>query len=449
MLVPLWGSSALIAGVASLFGMLLGREKALSWRAWRPILAVLVFDMAAGVGTLSVIWFTYQRVSVTPVFWPAVVAGVSGPAIIRARTPKALRKKIGDWRLFGALRELQQKAESDIDKISTGAETSRLEMTLSKLDSMTLDDTADWVIRYMGRSNRKGSTRPDRTRQKKIQQVQDTLLDHETSELLRKKTIVQILLDVEGYRAVRALVQKAKSVAPRPVFVRQYSVRRYSLEGLRRGLSLPPGYRVESLEGRIRIGYPDRHIDDELRRLASRLKDELGRHALVEGVYEGWIVLRSNPPRGSRRRCTTLISGLVDQLRECPAFQDLVFQRDGVVLDPNTGLYASAALVVSLRDAPPHEDAFCPNAFSGKAVKLAGDIAISGSGEDARIYKRKMYAIAQVLIYLLLDLERRTITLYSEPVEGKYISSVSIAFGEAVRLPTPFDVELDTRKLVP
>lgn len=449
MLLPLWSFAALTAAIASLFGMFLGRDKPLSWRAWKPIGAVLVFDVAAGIAALSVVSLIHRHMTSTPAIWPAVVAGIGGPALLRARTPKLLSNKIGDWRLFGALRALQIKAERDIDRICTAAETSRLDGIMAKLAGLSVGLAADWVSRYLSRADREDGADQGRRLQHKIRQVQDTLTDYATAEDIRKKTIVQILLDSEGYGAVRSLVQYAKSLEPKRLVSRRLAFRRRRVKALMNSLNLPSGFRVEALEGRVRIGYPDRHVDDELRGVAYRLKNALGKRAAVEGVYEGWIVLRPRLTRAERKACGAMISWLVTQLRACSACNDSVFQRDGVVLDPLTGLYASAALVISPRNVAVSPDALCGGAFSGSSVKLVGEVAIADSGDDdSCTYKRHMYAIARVLIYVILDASRRRITVYSSPTDGEYANSLSIPFGDPIQLPSPFLVSLDTKELL-
>lgn len=447
MFVPLWVNAGLVAFLASMFGMFLGRDKALSWRAWRPVLAVLTFDIAAGVGALPLVLLIYRQLTSTPTIWPAVIAGTCGPALLRARTPKSLRDKIGNWYFFGALRALQVKAENDIEKICVGAETSKLDATVAKLDVLSLSAVTDWAERYLVRA-RKRDTPTARGRNRKVELLHEIAADDAASELVRKKTLVQVLLDEEGYRAVRALVQHARSMAPKRLLARRWLPGRYSLDGLVRGLTLPDGYRVEVLEGRVRIGHPDRRVDGDLRALADRLRDELGTRALVEGVYEGWIVVRGASSRHRLKLTNKAISKLIDQLKICPACHNLVFQRDGMVLDPGSGLYASAALVVSPRDAPPCDDAYCPNAFNGNSVKLVSEVAFVGPAEDVRVYKYRTYALAQVLIYLLLDFERRRVTAHYDPVDGKYNSTVSADFGAPLSLPSPFNVDLNTAQLL-
>src|SRR6266567_8484821 len=452
MALPQWAYAALAAALASAFGMTLGRNKALSWRAWKPMLSVLIFDVAAGISASGVVTLVYHFTSNVPPIWSAVSSGIIGPGLLRARSPKFLSGKVADWRLFGALRELQEKAESDIDRICTGAETNRLDAVVSRLTGLTLEQIAEWVIRYISRSDRNDWMRRDavrkeeqRRRRRAAAQVQSVREDEATEEVVRRKTIVQILLDAEGYSAVHSLVLHARAANPKSLVRRRTFPRRSSLGALRKRLRLPTGFRVDALEGRIRIGHPDRRIDEELLDLAARLKAELGVSGEVEGVYEGWIVLRPMGSKKARRGCAQLVNRLVTGLQGVGAAESgLVYQREGVVSSGVFRVYATAALVVSVAGNAPSDAEFCDDAFDGGSVRLVGELAMSDDEEDVRIYKAKMYAISGVLLYLLVDVKRHVVTLHSDPSSGKYERSNSVELGDMLTLPAPFGFDLDT-----
>ncbi|MGC9543254.1 Uma2 family endonuclease [Streptomyces sp. UG1] len=64
-----------------------------------------------------------------------------------------------------------------------------------------------------------------------------------------------------------------------------------------------------------------------------------------------------------------------------------------------------------------------------------------------RVDKPIGYAGADIPVYLLIDRDSNTITVYSEPKEGRYQQSPSYPWGAPVELPSPVNITLDTEKL--
>ncbi len=64
-----------------------------------------------------------------------------------------------------------------------------------------------------------------------------------------------------------------------------------------------------------------------------------------------------------------------------------------------------------------------------------------------RIEKPDGYAATSIPVYLLIDREAGTVTVYSDPEGGKYRSVTARPFGDAVELPDPVGFTLDTEKL--
>ncbi|EFL16618.1 Uma2 family endonuclease [Streptomyces sp. C] len=61
--------------------------------------------------------------------------------------------------------------------------------------------------------------------------------------------------------------------------------------------------------------------------------------------------------------------------------------------------------------------------------------------------KRAAYAQADIPVYLLVDRDQDMLTVHSDPQDGMYRQTVSYAYGEAVTLPAPVRITLDTEKL--
>ncbi|MEU9709181.1 Uma2 family endonuclease [Streptomyces sp. NPDC047967] len=80
---------------------------------------------------------------------------------------------------------------------------------------------------------------------------------------------------------------------------------------------------------------------------------------------------------------------------------------------------------------------------------LIVEVTSESNAETDRIVKRRRYAEYGAPLYLLVDRIDHCVTLFSEPgklgytrVDGPY------PFGAAVRLPAPFDLDVDTSALV-
>lgn len=93
----------------------------------------------------------------------------------------------------------------------------------------------------------------------------------------------------------------------------------------------------------------------------------------------------------------------------------------------------------------PHAPAKGAGALLPEQTLLVVEVTSEPNGETDRIAKRRRYAEYRAPLYLLVDRLERTCTLFAEPgplgyteVRGPH------PFGSPVRLPEPFDVELDT-----
>ncbi|MFE4970797.1 Uma2 family endonuclease [Kitasatospora sp. NPDC056651] len=52
-------------------------------------------------------------------------------------------------------------------------------------------------------------------------------------------------------------------------------------------------------------------------------------------------------------------------------------------------------------------------------------------------------------LYLIVDPRQKTVTLFSEPNRDRYHTRTERECGERIRIPAPFDFELDLARLVP
>ncbi|MFD7452001.1 Uma2 family endonuclease [Kitasatospora sp. NPDC059827] len=74
-------------------------------------------------------------------------------------------------------------------------------------------------------------------------------------------------------------------------------------------------------------------------------------------------------------------------------------------------------------------------------------VSPSNAGNDW-VDKLRDYAVMRVPLYLIIDPREGTVTLFSEPNHDRYHVRHDRKFGDSMRVPEPFDFELDLSGLV-
>lgn len=80
-------------------------------------------------------------------------------------------------------------------------------------------------------------------------------------------------------------------------------------------------------------------------------------------------------------------------------------------------------------------------------AELVVEVTSRSNARHDRISKPAAYATAGIPLYLLVDRwapEGPTATLYGEPKGDVYRPLSTAKFGEAIKLPAPFDLSIDT-----
>ncbi|MFG3024855.1 Uma2 family endonuclease [Streptomyces sp. NPDC048254] len=164
----------------------------------------------------------------------------------------------------------------------------------------------------------------------------------------------------------------------------------------------PEDVTLELIEGEIYIsGVPEGHHEH----IASRINTQIARRSTVEMDISGHKGVQV-PVGGG-----------------CP--------KDHVVPD----------LAVAPEDAELFRDA--PGWMPPAGLELVCEIT-SGKPQIDREGKRRCYARAQIPLYLLVDRERETVSLFSDPEDGDYVARHTLPFGKPIALPEPLGFELDT-----
>lgn len=163
-------------------------------------------------------------------------------------------------------------------------------------------------------------------------------------------------------------------------------------------------------------------------------------------VPQGWRaeitergIVMTPPPNNAHNLIADLIDrALRQQLREDLAIVPML----GVRIDPFERLYMPDLAVVAaadLRNEGSH--------LRADQLIMAAEITSPRTASDDRTEKKSGYAAGGVPLYLPVDRyapDGPAVTLFSHPAGSAYRDSHQVPFGEAIRLPEPFDHDLAT-----
>ncbi|WP_042403962.1 Uma2 family endonuclease [Streptacidiphilus carbonis] len=89
------------------------------------------------------------------------------------------------------------------------------------------------------------------------------------------------------------------------------------------------------------------------------------------------------------------------------------------------------------------------NQVPAETAAIAVELVSPSNPENDWVGKVRDYPLMGIPLYLLIDARQKTVTLFSRPDGTKYHRREDIEFGEGIRIPEPFDFELDTSGLLP
>ena len=107
-------------------------------------------------------------------------------------------------------------------------------------------------------------------------------------------------------------------------------------------------------------------------------------------------------------------------------------------------------LIPDLMIAPTDAPTFGKNELPGHGVLLVAEVVSPHSRRRDRVAKLRAYAQGRVPLYLLVDqlADPATVTVFGEPDESSYRTCAAATARQALRLPEPFGISLDTRSLL-
>jgi Uma2 family endonuclease len=80
----------------------------------------------------------------------------------------------------------------------------------------------------------------------------------------------------------------------------------------------------------------------------------------------------------------------------------------------------------------------------GEALSLAAELTSESTRGNDWGDKLEAYGRAGVPVYLLVDMQKETVSVFSAPSGHGYQSSSTVEFGQKIHIPEPFDFTLDT-----
>ncbi|WP_199037338.1 Uma2 family endonuclease [Glycomyces salinus] len=79
-----------------------------------------------------------------------------------------------------------------------------------------------------------------------------------------------------------------------------------------------------------------------------------------------------------------------------------------------------------------------------ESLALVGELTSPSTRRNDLSSKLDVYGRSGVPVYLLFDMKKRELTVYSDPSDHGYRTRTTTEFGKSVHVPDPFDFELDT-----
>lgn len=140
------------------------------------------------------------------------------------------------------------------------------------------------------------------------------------------------------------------------------------------------------------------------------------------------------------------VSALIYQLVDLARKRDWVMHTSLTAHIPATRERLIPDLMIAPKDSPPLTEW----ELLAPGVLLAAEVVSPSSRRRDRELKPRAYSQGGIPLYLLIDrfATPPAVTLFSQPTEAGYGKRQVAAAGEALRLPKPFGIALDTTRLL-
>ncbi|WP_346174030.1 Uma2 family endonuclease [Streptomyces cuspidosporus] len=157
-------------------------------------------------------------------------------------------------------------------------------------------------------------------------------------------------------------------------------------------------------------------------------------------LIEGEIVV--TPPQDGDHE--TYISRIVRQVIRKSA-TDMEFSGNKGLKVPRGGLCVRNHVIPDGTFAPAEQWPFrgAESWMPCEGVSMVVEVTSTKPDRD-REAKRHCYANGNIPLYLLVDREKSSVTLFSDPEKADYREVVTVPFGKSINLPAPFSFPLET-----
>ena len=159
-------------------------------------------------------------------------------------------------------------------------------------------------------------------------------------------------------------------------------------------------------------------------------------------LIDGQLVVSPSASRWHSTAIDRLIDALIDVKRE-----------RGWVIHTNLTVHIPATrerLIPDLMIAPPDAPGFGDDELLAPGILLAAEVVSPSSQRQDRAAKPRAYAQGEVPLFLLIDAvaDPSAVTLFSRPDGGRYRRRQACGSDGSLRVPEPFDITIDGKRLL-
>ncbi len=161
----------------------------------------------------------------------------------------------------------------------------------------------------------------------------------------------------------------------------------------------------------------------------------------IKVEFSGDVIIMQASPPGIHQRNLALIQ----RQFESHAPQGYLASGNSDLASPMVGKLRNPDLTYLPEEAMATTD----NQIPAELALIAVEIVSPSNPENDWEGKVRDYPQMGIPAYLIVDPGRKTVTLLSEPENGRYRAREDATFGETVHIPQPFGFVLDTSALLP
>jgi hypothetical protein len=206
--------AGILAGCLAICELLNATRKPPAIRATGWILVLFCFDGGSSLLIFALLKELFQGLSWFTGFWPILISGLSGPALLRSQL--ALLGSGQESSYYGPAtryRRIQQGIERRIDQLGADAQSDWVASRLSFVLDIAIDDFSLRVTTFV---KSLGNSFGADERENLLRYVEETLTDSHLDDSTKRRAIVQKLIDTGCRQCVKGLVRRGKRLRKHP-----------------------------------------------------------------------------------------------------------------------------------------------------------------------------------------------------------------------------------------